>query len=90
MNNYFILLLIWNIIVMLIYGLDKLKARKARMRIRESTLLSGAFFLGGIGAMFGMVLFNHKTSKMKFRILVPLFAVTSTILTYLLGKFICS
>ena len=30
-------------------------------------------FFGGAGALFGMVVFNHKTSKMKFRIFVPLF-----------------
>ena len=43
---------------------------------------------GGIGAMFGMVLFNHKTSKTKFRLLVPLYAVLSIALVHLACKFI--
>ena len=88
MNNYFILLLIWNIVVLLIYGLDKMKARRSKRRIRESTLLTVAFLLGGIGAMFGMVLFNHKTSKTKFRLLVPLYAVLSIALVHLACKLI--
>ena len=69
------ILLIWNGIVLLIYGADKLLAKLQKRRIREAVLLSCAFLLGGCGAMFGMVLFNHKTSKLKFRILVPLFAL---------------
>ncbi len=77
MSNFVIVLLIWNVIVMIIYGLDKLKAKKGRSRISEAVLLLCAFFLGGYGAMFGMVMFNHKTSKIKFRILVPLEAVAS-------------
>lgn len=69
MNYYMII--IWNIFVMLLYGTDKILAKMHKRRISEATLLSGAFLMGGVGAMFGMVLFNHKTSKMKFRILVP-------------------
>ena len=72
MGNYAIILLIWNIIVMFIYGIDKLLAKTGKRRVRELSLLVCAFLLGGIGAMFGMVLFNHKTSKIKFRILVPM------------------
>ena len=75
MNDLNIVLLIWNVTVMLIYGIDKMQARKGGRRISESSLLSCAFLAGGFGAMFGMVLFNHKTSKIKFRILVPLAAI---------------
>ena len=35
---------------------------------------------GGIGAMFGMVVFNHKTSKIKFRILIPIIAILNYLL----------
>ena len=70
MTNY--ILLIWNIFTMLLYGIDKLKAKKRSWRISETALIVPAFLLGGTGAILGMVLFNHKTSKMKFRILVPL------------------
>ena len=75
MNNNVIMLLIWNTIVMLVYAVDKMQAKAGGRRIRETTLLVIAFCFGGIGAMFGMILFNHKTSKIKFRILVPLAAI---------------
>lgn len=66
------LFIAWNLFVLFLYGLDKHKAVKAQWRIKEATLILSAFVFGGAGAMFGMVLFNHKTSKMKFRLLVPL------------------
>lgn len=65
-------ILIWNFAVMLVYGVDKLLARNHARRISENALVTCAFLLGGAGAMFGMVIFNHKTSKPKFRFLVPL------------------
>ena len=65
-------ILIWNIVVALIYGLDKLLAKARKRRVSEKFLLLIAYLMGGAGGMFGMVVFNHKTSKMKFRILVPL------------------
>lgn len=87
MKTYLILLLIWNIIVMFTYGIDKLNAKRGKRRIREATLLLIAFLFGGIGAIFGMVLFNHKTSKIKFRICVPIFVVLNAILIFLINSF---
>ena len=74
----------WNIFVLLLYGLDKFKAKKGLRRIKETTLITPAFLLGGPGAMFGMVLFNHKTSKHKFRILIPLAVILNVITIYFL------
>ena len=71
-NYYYIALLVWNILVMLLYGVDKFKAKNRGRRVSEKTLISVAFLGGGVGAMFGMVVFNHKTSKIKFRIAIPL------------------
>ena len=71
---------IWNIIVALIYGIDKSLAKGKQRRMSERFLLFIAFLLGGTGAMFGMVIFNHKTSKMKFRLLVPLYIALNIIL----------
>lgn len=76
------ILAIWNIIVMLIYAWDKLCARRGKRRIRESVLLVTALLMGSIGGIFGMVLFNHKTSKIKFRLLVPFFVLLNTALVY--------
>ena len=47
MLNY---LIIWNVIVFLTYGIDKLKAIKNGWRISEKALLMLAFCMGGVGA----------------------------------------
>ena len=73
---------------MLTYGIDKIKAKRGTRRISEASLLLIAFLFGGLGAMFGMILFNHKTSKIKFRVLVPLAVVIGIALKYLSGNFI--
>ena len=72
MDKTLIIIALWNIVVFAMYGTDKLKAKTHSRRIREATLIWPAFLLGGAGAMFGMVIFNHKTSKIKFRICIPL------------------
>lgn len=81
-------LVIWNIIVFLIYGIDKLKAKKSKYRTSEASLLLCAFFLGAVGALFGMVIFNHKTSKPQFRYVVPIFVFLNPIVFDLLQKYV--
>lgn len=84
--TYFFLL--WNTIVFFVYGIDKLKAKKSKRRISEATLVTLAFLFGGVGALFGMVMFNHKTSKMKFRLLVPIAALITPVLMQALSVWI--
>lgn len=60
-----------NIITFFVYGIDKRKARKAKWRIPESTLLLLAAIGGSIGAFVGMRVFRHKTKHLKFTIGVP-------------------
>jgi len=69
------LLLLWNIIVFMIYGADKSKAKKNKRRISERTLLVSAFLMGGIGAFLGMIVLRHKTKHIRFKILLPLAAI---------------
>ena len=66
-----IYLLVINIITFLIYGLDKLKAKKEMWRISERVLIVLAMVGGSIGALLGMRVFHHKTQKWKFKIGVP-------------------
>jgi uncharacterized membrane protein YsdA (DUF1294 family) len=66
-----IFLVIVNCITLAIFGIDKLKSKRGGWRIPESTLLLIAFF-GPFGAYAGMLLFRHKTRKIKF-LLVPIF-----------------
>ena len=83
MKYFMLLALVWNLIVFFIYGIDKSKARREARRISEKFLLLVALIFGAVGAMFGMVVFNHKTSKMKFRILVPLLVVLNLVLGWI-------
>lgn len=68
-------LIVWNGIVCLVYGLDKLLAKLNAWRLPEWPLLTLALLMGGVGALAGSLLFNHKTAKWKFRVLLPLAAV---------------
>jgi len=70
-NGFSTILIIWNIITASLYGIDKHNARKKKWRISEKYLILVAFLFGNIGAMIGMIIFNHKTSKAKFRIMIP-------------------
>ena len=79
MLNY---LIIWNVIVFLTYGIDKLKAIKNGWRISEKALLMLAFWMGGVGAYLGMQTFRHKTKKLKFNILVPLAVIFNMAIIY--------
>ena len=64
-----------NLLAFVLYGVDKLKAKKGAWRIPEATLLLVAFLGGSVGALLGMEVFRHKTKHAKFRILVPLFLI---------------
>jgi len=64
-------LLAINVVTFIVYGLDKLKAKKAKWRIPEATLLLSAVVGGSIGAWLGMKIWHHKTLHKKFRLGVP-------------------
>ena len=60
-------LLFINIITFMMYGIDKLKAKKGKWRISEATLLMMAIVGGSIGAWAGMRIGHHKTMDKKFQ-----------------------
>lgn len=59
-------LLVWNAIVFIIYGIDKMKAESGAWRIPESALLTYAFFGASPGALLACQLFRHKIRKASF------------------------
>lgn len=75
MNNIIIYIIIVNIISFIIYGIDKLLAIKHLYRISEIALITLSFLGGSIGSILGMVIFHHKTKKIKFIILNPLILI---------------
>lgn len=72
-------LFIINTFSFLLYGIDKYKAIRKDNRISELTLLAISFF-GSLGAILGMFLFHHKTRKIKFKILIPLFLIINCLI----------
>ena len=76
-------LVIWNLAVFALYGIDKWKAIHGKWRVKESTLLLAAFMMGAAGALFSMYFFRHKTQKLTFKILVPLALLFNTTVLFL-------
>ena len=86
LNYFYIATLAWNSMLFIMYGIDKYKARHRKWRISEFMLIAPAFIFASFGAMLGMIVFNHKTSKTKFRILVPLSFVFNVICAIAIKK----
>lgn len=63
MLNYLIII---NIITFVFYGIDKFLAVKHYYRISEKLLYLFSILGGALGSLFGMLLFRHKTLKLKF------------------------
>lgn len=66
-----IYLLAVNALTFIVYGNDKYKAKHAKWRISEATLLLLAVVGGSIGAWCGMKVWHHKTMHKKFKYGVP-------------------
>ena len=77
-------LLIMNLIAFIAYGIDKSRAQNARRRTPEKTLIGLAGAGGALGALIGMLVFHHKTRKLKFTVLVPLFLIIQAVILILI------
>jgi len=68
--NYPYIYLIWlallSVILFILYGFDKARARSGGWRIRESALHGMALLGGVIGGWAGRSVFRHKTQKKVF------------------------
>ena len=64
-------LLAINVVAFIVYGIDKYKAKKAKWRIPETTLLFLAVLGGSIGAWMGMKVWHHTTIHKKFKYGIP-------------------
>ncbi|MBR0040530.1 MAG: DUF1294 domain-containing protein [Oscillospiraceae bacterium] len=69
-----ILLAVMSVLLFLLMGVDKGKARRGTWRVSEKTLFVLALLGGAIGGTAGMFLFRHKTKHWYFRIGFPLLA----------------
>ena len=77
-------LLAINAVAFIVYGIDKYKAKKAKWRISEATLLLLAVVGGSIGAWMGMKVWHHKTMHKKFKYGIPaLLMIQIALMAYL-------
>ena len=72
--------LAWNIIALILMGIDKWKAKRQSWRIPERTLFLSAALGGSVGAMVGMSLFRHKTKHRSFTIGMPVILILQLLL----------
>lgn len=64
-------LLIINLLLFAMMGIDKRKAIKGKWRIPEKTLFLLALIGGSIGGIAGMQVFRHKTKHLRFKLGFP-------------------
>ena len=73
-----------NVVTFIVYGIDKYKAKKAKWRIPEATLLLLAVLGGSIGAWMEMKVWHHKTMHKKFKYGIPaILLIQIALMTYL-------
>ncbi|WP_455067931.1 DUF1294 domain-containing protein [Parvimonas micra] len=82
------IIFIMNLISFTIFYIDKRKAIEGKNRISGNSLLLSALLLGSIGAFLSMQIFRHKTKKLKFKVLVPIFFVVKVLILYYLYKYV--
>lgn len=63
--------LVINLVLFAVMGIDKHKARKGLWRIPEKTLFGLAIAGGSIGGILGMQVFRHKTRHNSFKFGFP-------------------
>ncbi len=71
-----------NILSLVLFVVDKYKAKNDKWRIKESTLLLSAL-LGPWGAVIGMHAAHHKTRKPKFKLVYVFLVIHIVLIVYL-------
>lgn len=69
---YAALIVLMSLIAFCTYCIDKKKAIKGQIRIKEKTLLGMAVLNGAVGAFIGRKVAHHKTDKIYFSITIYL------------------
>lgn len=77
------LVVIWNLFVMVLYGIDKRRIKAQKTKIETSLLLLLSLLGASFGAAMGMLFFNHKVNERTFRIFIPLAAALNVVLFFI-------
>ncbi len=68
-----------NVITFLIFGWDKVQAKRKGWRVAERTLFLSVLLGGGLGGIAGMKVLNHKTRKGTFKYGIPAVVILQVI-----------
>lgn len=74
-----------NLVTFIVFGVDKLKAKKDARRISEDTLLLMCIVGGSLGGLIAMYVFRHKTRHRKFTLGVPIILAVQVIIGVLIA-----
>lgn len=86
--TFLVYIIIVNIVSFFTFGLDKSKSKKNDWRISEMSLMVLALLGGAAGALLGMVVFKHKTSKVKFTLGIPIIFILNKVLELIIFNFL--
>ncbi len=76
-----------SLLLFVLMGVDKAKAKRGARRVPEATLFFLAVIGGSLGGILGMAAFHHKTLHKSFRIGFPAILIAQLALAgFLLGK----
>lgn len=64
----------------IVFGADKLRAKRGKRRVPEKTLIALCAVGGSIGGLAGMYVFRHKTLHRKFTVGVPLILLAQALI----------
>ena len=68
-----------SVITIFFYGYDKNRAINSKGRVPESVLHLLALIGGSPGALFGQIVFGHKTKKLKFRVIFVMTVIVQAV-----------
>ena len=77
---FLVYLALLSLVTLIVYGVDKARAKRGLWRISERALLTLSLAGGAVGGLAAMQLFRHKTKHLKFTIGVPLLLVLHVII----------
>ena len=87
MTDYFLIYVaLLSFITMIVYGIDKERAKRGLWRISERTLLTLSFLGGALGGLIAMQLFRHKTKHWYFYAVGVLSIILHVGVAYLLHR----
>lgn len=71
-----------SIVLFILMGVDKARAKRGAYRIPEARLFFFALLGGAVGGTLGMLLFRHKTRHWYFAFGFPVLALAQLVLFY--------